>query len=142
MGFNPRKAQAAGIDVQQVLDSWQHHLLAERDKHRQNPLLVTKGSERLSLAVSQVSNASGLHWASLGGLPEGVEEVKVSATSFEGARNSLTVRQLVEQRFRKGVAEAMQRAGLYHGHTLEGRRDAMARAIDASVDVADFNGLV
>ena len=138
MGFNPRRAQEAGIDVQEVLDSWQKHLLDERDRLRQHPELAEKRPERLAVAVQRVCNAYGVHWTSLGGLPEGVEEIRVSATSVEAARNHLSVAQLVEVRFRKGLAEAMQRAGMYHGHTLEGRREAFARAIDASVDVVDL----
>lgn len=136
MGFNPRRAQEAGIDVQEVLDSWQKHLLDERDRLRQHPELERR-QERLAVAVQQQCNAYGVHWTSLGGLPEGVEEIKASASSVEAARNHLSVAQLVEVRFRKGLAEAMQRAGMYHAHTLEGRREAFARARDASVDVVD-----
>jgi hypothetical protein len=142
MGFNPRKAQQAGIDVGQVLESWQSHLLADRDKLRDNPQLAGASPARLCIAIKQTRNAQGVHWESLGGLPDGVDEVRASGNSWDASRNNLTLMGLVEMRFRVQLAEAMQRAGLYHGHTLEGRREAMQRALDATLEPADMTGLV
>jgi hypothetical protein len=143
MGFNARKAQQAGIDVQQVLTSWQSHLLADRDKLRDNPQLAGAPPARLCIAVKQTRGGHGVRWESLGGLPEGVDgPIIATGTSFEASRNNLTLMGLVEMRFRAELAEAMQRAGLYHGHTLEGRREAMQRALDATVDPVDMTGLV
>jgi hypothetical protein len=135
--FTPRKAQEAGWNVQDIMDSWQAALLAERDKQRDNPQLYAARSEKLSLAVKQVRGASCVTWETLNELPHGIPTITVSATSFDAARNSMSLDALLEQRMKTKLAAEFCRVGLYRPD-MEGRRAATAKAIEAEVWVADL----
>lgn len=135
--FTPEKARAAGYDVQDIMDSWQAHLLAQRDKARENPRAHAPASEKLSLAVKQTRGPSAVAWETLNELPHGIPAITVHATSMEAARNSMRVEQLLEQRMKTKLAAEFCRVGLYRPD-MEGRRAATARAIEADVWVADM----
>lgn len=142
MGWDTRKAQERGIDVNQVFESYARHLSNDRRKVRDNPKLLDtlKPADRYSLAVTQESTATGVRWRSLGGLPAGVDDITVTGSSFEAARNRCTLHELMEMRYRRELASALQRAGLYQAD-LAGRRAAMAVALASSISVADLVGV-
>lgn len=134
--FTPGKAQQAGYDVQDIMDSWQKHLLDERDKQRDNPRQHAH-AEKLSLAVKQTSRATGVTWETLNELPNDIPAITVSATSFDATRNSMSLRALLEQRLKTKLAAEFCRTGMFRPD-LEGRRAATTRAIEADVYVADL----
>lgn len=135
--FTPRKAQEAGYNVQDILDSWRAALLAERDKARDNPQLYAASTEKLSLAVKQTRRATGVEWETLSELPNGIPAITVRATSFEASRNRMSLEGLLEQRMKSKLASEFCRVGLYRPD-MEGRRAATTRAIEAEVWVADM----
>jgi hypothetical protein len=139
--WNPKRAQEQGIDVAQVVESYGHHMLKGRQRVRDNPrqLAVNAPPASYALTVAQTSTASGVGWKTLGTI-DGVDAVNVAATSMDAARNKITLRQLLEQRYRAAFATALQRAGLYQAD-LEGRRAAMAVAIASPITVADVGDL-
>lgn len=139
--WNPKRAQQQGIDVAQVVESYGHHMLKGRQKLRDNPrqLEASKPPAHYALTVTQQSGASGVTWKTLGAI-DGVDEIRVTATSIEAARNKVSLRELLETRYRREFASALQRAGLYKAD-LEGRRAAMKVAMDSPITVADVGDL-
>ena len=130
-------AQQRGIDVQQVVQSYATHLTRERRKVRDNPRSLATLPSRYSLSVIQECTATGVRWKSLGGLPDGMETLAITANSHEAARNKMSLRALLEQRYRNEFASALQRMGLYQTD-LAGRRAARQVAIDSPISVADL----
>lgn len=131
-------AQSLGIPVQDVAESYAKHMLEQRRKLRDNPRLAdaSKPPERYDLAVTQDSAATGTRWRTLGELPHGIGEISVTASTWEAAKNKQSLRSLLEQRYRREFASALQRAGLYQTD-LEGRRAAMKVALESPVTVVD-----
>lgn len=130
-----RRARERGIDVNQVGQSLAHYLSEERRLVRDNPKLLERHTGPDNLSVAQRNAADRVYWETLGELPSGVEHIKVFATTREAVINKTTVPELLDRRYRREFALGLQRAGEYED-TLEGRRAAMKRAMDASVFVA------
>lgn len=133
-----RRAQQQGIDVRQVGESLAHYLSEERRKVRDNPRLLEKRDEVDNLSVAQRSGASRVTWETLGELPGGLSVITVHATAREANANRESVRSLLERRLKREFAWAMARAGMFDD-SLEGRREAMRRAMRANVYVADID---
>lgn len=137
--FKIGEAQAQGINVQDVVESWTKHLLDEMKANREKGLRGAPLTNiQLKVAVEQRSTASGVTWKSLGGLPEGVETITVTASTLEATKNKVSLNHLLDMRFKRVLGEEMIRAGLFR-QDLEGRRAAMAKAIDAEIFIADFD---
>lgn len=138
MGWDIDKAREHGIDVAQVFSSWATHLSAERSKVRENPQLLEANAlpERYSLAVEERTVPSGVQWRNLGTLPHGMPDIMVEATSFAAQRQRLSLRALLEQRFKSQFAYGLLSMGLYP-EGLEGRREAFTAAMASQVFVAD-----
>lgn len=132
------RARAQGIPVQDVVNSYATHLTAERRKLRDNPraLEALAPAKSYSLAVTQTNTATGIRWRSMN-LPAELGELSVTGSSWDAARNKMNLVQLMEQRYRVEFASALQRAGVYPA-TLEGRRAAMAVAIESKISVVDL----
>jgi hypothetical protein len=139
MAWDIDRAREFGIDVEQVFSSWATHLSAERSKVRENPKLLDadKLPERYSLAVEQRNVGTGVQWRNLGALPHGMPDITVEASSFDAARQRMSVRALLEQRFLVQFAYGLLAQGLYP-EGLEGRREALRAAMASQVFVADI----
>jgi hypothetical protein len=135
------RARSLGIPVQDVAESYAHYMLRERQKLRDNPGLAVQLADRYDLAVTQERTATGVTWKTLGELPLGAQTISISASSTEAARNKLTLRELLEQRYRREFATALQRTGQY-GTDLAGRRAAMAVAMNSSLSVAELGDVL
>jgi hypothetical protein len=135
MPFRPEKAQALGIDVEQVGRSWAHHLSEARQKARENPQTL-HAPEADTIAVIQKSGPTALRWETLSPLPHGIPEITVHASSREASKNRVSVTQLLERRYKRELGLALIRAGEFPD-TVEGMRGAMGRAMRASVFVAE-----
>jgi hypothetical protein len=135
-----KRARQAGIDVNQVGESLARHLSADRQKLRDNPQLLELHQEpRDNLCVAERATPSGVHWETLGELPERVDSIKVSANSWEAAMNKMTLEDLLKLRYRRAYALGLQKAG-WSEDGVEGFRKAWQRASRAEIYRADVRG--
>jgi hypothetical protein len=140
MGFNPRKAMEQGIPVQDVLESWQKHLLDQRDELRRREAVDGPASaQKTVLAIKQDAAATGLVWEVLGD-NAAREPIMVKASSWEAARNKVSVRELLEMRLHRVLVARLIGSGRYKD-SLEDRRAAFAEVMGYELFIAEV-GLV
>lgn len=131
---------AQGIPVQDVLDSWQKHLLDQRDELRRREAVDGPASaQKTVLAIKQDATATALTWEVLGD-NAGQDPIMVKAASWEAAKNKVSVRELLEMRLHRRLAEKLI-AGGRHKNDLEGRRAAFAEVMAYELFIAEV-GLV
>lgn len=141
--FNPDKAMAQGIPVGDVIDSWSHHLVKQRDELRQRELsgqARDEAAQKTVVTIKQHANGAGVHWEVLGMTGVEAHELehlpRVSATSLEAARNKVSVHELLDMRLRKKLLERLVMRGR-HGRDYAARLSAQDEVLGYEVFVAD-----
>lgn len=140
MGFNPRKAMAQGIPVGDVLDSWKKHLCDQRDELRRREAVDGPAqAQKTVIAIKQDATATGLVWEVLGD-NEGREPIMVKGSTWEAAKNKVSVRELLEMRLHRVLVARLIGSGRYRD-SLEDRRAAFAEVLAYELFIAEV-GLV